>query len=48
MIELDAKVTVNNFQVAVESFVHRHGMGYLEAIMYIVNNIISRLKLLPL
>lgn len=34
MIELDAKVTVNNFQVAVESFVHRHGMGYLEAIMY--------------
>ena len=34
MMELDGKVTVNNFQIAVESFVHKQGMGYLEAIMH--------------
>jgi hypothetical protein len=34
MIELDTKVTVNNFQVAIESFVHKQGMGYLEAILH--------------
>lgn len=33
MIELDGKVTVNNFQTTVESWVHKQGMGYLEAIM---------------
>ncbi len=34
MIELDGKVTVNNFQTAIESCVHKKGMGYLEAIMW--------------
>lgn len=34
MIELDTKVTVNNFQTAIESCVHKNGMGYLEAIMF--------------
>lgn len=34
MIELDGKVTVNNFQIAIESCVHKKGMGYLEAIMW--------------
>ena len=34
MIELEAKVTVNNFQTAIESSVHKQGMGYLEAIMH--------------
>ena len=34
MIELDGKVTVNNFQTAIESCVHKRGMGYLEAIMW--------------
>lgn len=34
MIELDSKVTVNNFQIAIESCVHKKGMGYLEAIMW--------------
>ncbi|MDC3266465.1 late promoter transcription accessory protein [bacterium] len=34
MIELDSKVTVNNFQIVVEDCVHKKGMGYLEAIMW--------------
>jgi hypothetical protein len=34
MIELDNRVTVNNFQTTIESWVHRKGMGYLEAIMF--------------
>jgi hypothetical protein len=34
MIELDAKITVNNFQTTIESCVHKQGMGYLEAIMW--------------
>lgn len=34
MIELDSKVTVNNFQTTIESWVHRNGMGYLEAVMF--------------
>jgi hypothetical protein len=34
MIELDNKITVNNFQTAIESCVHKQGMGYLEAIMW--------------
>lgn len=34
MIDLDQRVTVNNFQTAIESCVHRKGMGYLEAIMW--------------
>ena len=33
MIDLDQRVTVNNFQTAIESCVHKKGMGYLEAIM---------------
>lgn len=34
MIDLDQRVTVNNFQTAIESCVHKKGMGYLEAIMW--------------
>jgi Phage late-transcription coactivator len=34
MIELDNRVTVNNFQTTIESWVHKKGMGYLEAIMF--------------
>jgi hypothetical protein len=34
MMELDGKVTVNNFQTVIESCVHKKGMGYLEAIMW--------------
>lgn len=34
MIELDQRVTVNNFQVTIESCVHKKGMGYLEAVMW--------------
>jgi len=34
MIELDQKVTVNNFQIVIETCVHKRGMGYLEAIMW--------------
>lgn len=34
MIDLDQRVTVNNFQTAIESCVHKRGMGYLEAIMW--------------
>lgn len=34
MMELDPKVTVNNFQAAIEACVHKRGMGYLEAIMW--------------
>lgn len=34
MIELDGKVTVNNFQLVIETCVHKKGMGYLEAIMW--------------
>lgn len=34
MIELDPKVTANNFQVFIEQCVHKKGMGYLEAIMW--------------
>lgn len=34
MMELDGKVTVNNFQIAIESCVHKKGMGYLEAILW--------------
>lgn len=34
MIDLDQRVTVNNFQTTIESCVHKKGMGYLEAIMF--------------
>ena len=34
MMELEGKVTVNNFQTVIESCVHKKGMGYLEAIMW--------------
>lgn len=34
MMELDPKVTVNNFQTVIETCVHKKGMGYLEAIMW--------------
>lgn len=34
MIDLNKKITVNNFQTVVESCVHTKGMGYLEAIMW--------------
>lgn len=34
MIELDARVTVNNFQTTIENCVHKQGMGYLEAVMW--------------
>ena len=34
MIELDSRVTVNKFQTTVENWVHKNGMGYLEAVMY--------------
>lgn len=34
MIELDPKVTVNNFQLVIEQCVHKQGMGYLEAIIW--------------
>ncbi len=34
MIDLDQRVTVNTFQTAIESCVHKKGMGYLEAIMW--------------
>lgn len=38
MIELDAKVTVSNFQNMIEDCVHKKGMGYLEAIMWYCEN----------
>jgi hypothetical protein len=34
MMELDGRVTVNNFQTTIESCVHKKGMGYLEAVMW--------------
>ena len=34
MIELSGKVSVNTFQTTIETWVHKKGMGYLEAIMF--------------
>ena len=44
MIELSGKVSVNTFQTTIETWVHKKGMGYLEAIMFFCDAVANLIK----